>query len=234
MNRHTLNAHAPGAGMPRAQSTLQRSEIWLAGVQLILAYEWLISSLNKLFASHFDTGLLAVLQGGTHTNPYTWYSVILQRTVIPNHALIAFVTPLGEMAIALTLTAGTALWFLRPSPRATMCAAATLGAALLSSAFLSLNYFFQGGTTLPWVNTSNAFTPGVDIDIVIPLVSIVLFAACLQVLLAARSAALEATAPSLSPKQSPAAGRQAASNPVSEGTRATLQSMLGERVNESD
>jgi hypothetical protein len=36
---------------------------------------------------------------------------------------------------------------------------------------ISLNYFLQGGSPLPWINPSNAFSEGVDIDILIPLLS---------------------------------------------------------------
>jgi thiosulfate dehydrogenase [quinone] large subunit len=234
MKQHTLDSHDAWAGMLRAQSSLQRPGLWLSGVQLVLAFEWLISSLNKLLAPNFDAGLLAVLQGSTHTNPYTWYSAILQRIVIPNHSLFAFATPLGEMAIGLTLTAGAVFWLLRFPPRATMFGAGMVCAALLGSAFLSLNYFFQGGTTLPWVNTSNAFTEGVDIDILIPLLSLVLLAAYVHILYTARSAALEATAAGPSPEQSLVSVRQTAFTLHGQMQRSTLKSMLGDRVNETE
>ena len=234
MKQYTLDSQDAWAGTMCTQATLQRPGLWLAGVQLILAFEWIISSLNKLYATHFDAGLLAVLQGSIHTNPYTWYSSILQRIVIPNHSLFAFVTPLGEMAIGLTLTAGAGLWLLRLSPRVTMYGAGAVGAALVGSAFLSLNYFFQGGTTLPWVNTSNAFTQGVDIDILIPLVSVVLLTAYVQVLLTARSAALSAPALGPSAEQTPTFDRQAAFTLLGQGQRTNLKSVLGRRVNESE
>ena len=62
--------------------------------------------------------------------------------------------------------------------------------ALLASAFLSLNYFFQGGTNVPWINPNGAFTQGVDITILIPLISITLFAAHAYGLVAAGNGAL--------------------------------------------
>jgi hypothetical protein len=63
-------------------------------------------------------------------------------------------------------------------------------AGLLGSASLSLNYFFQGGIYLPWINSGNALNPGVDINIMVALVSVVLVGANLSALLAARRKAM--------------------------------------------
>src|SRR5437764_12328389 len=109
MKQHALPAPGAWAGTLHTQSIVQRPGLWLPGIQLILAFEWLISSLNKLLDPHFGTGLLGVLRTSTQSNPYSWYSVILQRIVIPHHTLFAFLTPLGEMAIRLTLAAAAAL-----------------------------------------------------------------------------------------------------------------------------
>lgn len=229
MKQHVLPAPGAWAGSQRAQSIVQRPGLWLPGIQLILAFEWLISSLNKLLDSNFDAGLLGVLRASTKGNPYGWYIAILQHIVIPHHTLFAFLTPLGEMAIGVTLAAGAALWVLRLPPRAITFGAGAVCAALLGSAFLSLNYFFQGGTTLPWINTSNAFTQGVDIDIIIPLLSIVLLAAYLELVLSARS---DASRPS--PAQKFVSDPQATFTLLGQGQRATLKSELGARVNESE
>ena len=61
----------------------------LTVVQLILAYEWLISALNKLLNRDFGTQLVSFLNHGTQGNPYPWYAVFLTQFVLPNHTLFA-------------------------------------------------------------------------------------------------------------------------------------------------
>ncbi|MBV9279823.1 MAG: hypothetical protein JOZ41_07060 [Chloroflexi bacterium] len=157
---------------------------WLCAVQLILAYEWLISGLNKILNPHFDAQLPAVLRQSIANNPYGWYTTLLQRIVLPHHALFAPLARLGETSVGLTLLVGAALWLWRPRSRATIYAGWAACLALLGAAFLALNYFFQGGTPLPWINPGNAYNPGVDIDILIPLLCLVLVIANVRALMA--------------------------------------------------
>lgn len=159
----------------------------LAVVQLILAYEWLISGLDKLFNPRFAAQLPSTLRDSLNGNPYTWYTAILRTLVLPHAGLFAPPVEAGETAIGITLLASAALWLWKPHARVTMYAGLAACCALPAAALLSLNYFFQGGTPLPWINPSGAFDAGVDLDILIPLISLVLLAANIQVLRAVRA-----------------------------------------------
>jgi len=168
-------------------SRLERLPGWLIVMQLILAYLWLVSGTNKLLDPHFGTQLVPLLRQSTQGNSYGWYATFLRVIVLPNHTLFALAVQVMEPAIGLALLVGAGLWIFRPHGRITIYGALAASAALLGSAGLSLNYFFQGGIYLPWINSGNALNPGVDINIMTALVSVVVLGANLSALLAARS-----------------------------------------------
>ncbi|MBV9280981.1 MAG: hypothetical protein JOZ41_12945 [Chloroflexi bacterium] len=159
---------------------------WLIVLQLALAYQWGVSGINKLLDPHFGTQLVPVLRGSTQGNPYGWYATFLRVVVLPNHALFAPAVQVLEPAIGLALLLGAGLWVVRPRGPLTTYGGLVATAALLGSIGLSLNYFFQGGTPLPWIDAGNALNPGVDINVLTALVSVVLLGANLSALLAAR------------------------------------------------
>ena len=167
---------------------------WLIVMQLALAYQWLVSGINKLLDSRFSTQLVPVLQGSTRGNPYSWYASFLRLIVLPNHAFFALAVQVMEPAIGLALLLGAGLWLVRPRGLLTLYGGLAASAALIGSIGLSLNYFFQGGTYLPWVNAGNALNPGVDIDIMSSAVSAVLLGANLSALLTFRSEPVETSA----------------------------------------
>lgn len=170
-----------------AETRIKRLPGWLIVMQLVLAYLWLVSGTNKLLDPHFGTQLVPVLRQSMQGNPYGWYATILRVIVLPNHTLFALAVQVMEPAIGLALLFSAGLWIVRPHGRLTIYGALAATAALLGSAGLSLNYFFQGGTYLPWINSGNALNPGVDINIMVAAISTVLLGANLNALLAARS-----------------------------------------------
>lgn len=160
-------------------------------LQLILAYEWLISGLDKIGTARFDSQLVVVLQQGTQGSRYGWYVSLLHQFVLPNHSLFALLVQVTEPALGLALLLGGSLGLLRPYTRIIVYGALAASAALLGSAFLSLNYFFQGNCPIPWINTSNSFVPGVNINILVALISLVLLAANLRLLYQSRPTTVE-------------------------------------------
>lgn len=152
----------------------------LCAVQLVLAYEWLISGINKLVNPNFTVQLAGTLRQGMDGNPYGIYVTFLRQVVLPHASIFGILTELGETAIGITLAVSAVLWLTRPHSGLTLHAGKAAVAALAGAAFLSLNYFLQGGSPMPWINPGNAFNEGVDIDILIPLVSIVLLIANVQ------------------------------------------------------
>ena len=152
----------------------------LAAVQLILAYEWLVSGINKIVNPNFTVQLAGTIRDSMNGNPYTPYVSFLRQMVLPHAGLFGVLTEVGETAIGLVLLASAALWLMRPASRFTLYAGKAAIAALAGAAFLSLNYFLQGGSSLPWINPANAFSEGVDIDILIPLLCVTLLVANLR------------------------------------------------------
>ncbi len=64
---------------PRTAATgIIRMPIWLCVVQIVLAYEWIISGLNKLLAPSFEAGLPQQIKQGVKGNPYQWYATFSQ------------------------------------------------------------------------------------------------------------------------------------------------------------
>jgi thiosulfate dehydrogenase [quinone] large subunit len=164
----------------------------LAAVQLVVAYEWLVSGINKLLNPNFTVQLASTLRQSMSGNPYSSYVTFLRDVVLPHATLVGVLTELGETAIGVTLATSAVLWLWRPASRLTIYAGAAAAAALAGAAFLSLNYFLQGGSPLPWIDPANAFNEGVDIDILIPLLSASLLVSNLRAVryLAARASAL--------------------------------------------
>jgi len=143
-------------------------------LQVVLAYEWLVSGLDKIGNAHFDSQLVSLLQQSTQGSRYGWYVSLLHKVVLPNHSFFALLVQITEPALGLALLLGGSLGLLRPHTRIAVYGALASSAALLGSAALSLNYFFQGNCPIPWINTGNSFVPGVNINILVALISLVL------------------------------------------------------------
>jgi thiosulfate dehydrogenase [quinone] large subunit len=149
----------------------------LAAVQIVLAYEWLLSGINKILNPNFTVQLAATLQQNISGNPYGWYGAFLRALVLPHAGLFGVLTELGELSIGLTLLGSALLWLLRPHSRLTIHVGKVACLALAGAVFLPLNFFFMSGDPVPWINPANAFNEGVTIDALIPLLSAALLVA---------------------------------------------------------
>lgn len=170
---------AAPVSQPRYTATGRKTRlpIYLAVVQIVLAYEWVVSGTDKLLVAHFTAHERTALHQSIRGSPYPWYAWATQHILLPYRSVFVAFVPYAEVIIGILLLLGAALWVLGPQARFTGYAAWAASIALIASAFLDLNYFFQGGTPLPWINPGSAYTPGVDIDIVLPVISLVLAAA---------------------------------------------------------
>jgi uncharacterized membrane protein YphA (DoxX/SURF4 family) len=152
----------------------------VCAVQGILAYEWLLSGVDKVANPHFASQLPTILRGSTLVNPYGWYSTLLKQFVLPHTSVLAPMVELAEIAIGLVLISGIFFWVRVPRSRIALWAAWAGIVALMSSALLALNYSFQQGAPLPWVNGAQAFGPGVGVDMLVALLSLPLLVANFQ------------------------------------------------------
>lgn len=162
--------------------------IGLCAVQLVLAYEWLISGTNKLLDSNFTAQLASNLRQNMNGNPYGWYVTFLRQIVLPHASLFGVLTELGELAVGITLVAGAVLWWRQPRGRLAVYAGGAACLALVGAVFMPLNFFFMSGSPLPWINPANAFNEGVTVDMLVPLLSAVLLITNLQAVRTAAAA----------------------------------------------
>lgn len=175
-------ATTPHAVDERAMARLLGLSLPLYAIQLILAYEWVLSGIDKVVDPNFAAQLPATVRGSTLVNPYGWYSALLKQFVLPNTALLAPAVQVGELAIGIVLIVSAVLWMWRPLSRSATYVGWLACFALSGSVLLSLNYSFQQGTPLPWVNAGQAMSPGVGIDMLVAFLSMALLAANLWAL----------------------------------------------------
>src|SRR2546421_11757459 len=107
----------PGRPAPqegRATGT-QTPNIALAGLQLLLGYQWLLAGGDKILLGTFPAqlgGLLNTLVGGGHLVGF--FSAILQGLVAPNAVLFGYLIELGETLAGLGLMAAGLVTLFRP------------------------------------------------------------------------------------------------------------------------
>jgi thiosulfate dehydrogenase (quinone) large subunit len=158
----------------------------LCVVQAILAYEWLVSGLDKLLDHGFSGQLSALLSQGTQGAADSLYGGVIAHLVLPNHTLIALLTPWTETSIGSIMVLGAVLWMVYPRARITNFVAGVACLALFTAATLDLNYYLLGGGGLPWINPANATQPGVNVDVMLLLIALALCAANAQAVLQRR------------------------------------------------
>lgn len=149
-------------------------------VQLILAYEWLISGIDKFINPNFTIQLAKTIASGLNGNPYGPYVALVRAIVLPNASLFGLLTEIGEVGIGATLALATVVCIWRPGTRLSVHAGLAASGALAGATFLSLNYFLQTGSPLPWVDGANAFREGIGIDILLPAIAVTLLVANLR------------------------------------------------------
>jgi uncharacterized membrane protein YphA (DoxX/SURF4 family) len=123
----------------------RRLPLWLCVVQAILAYEWLVSGLDKLLDRGFSGQLSALLSQGTQGTAGSLYGGVIAHLVLPNHTLIALLTPWTETSIGSIMLLGAVLWMVYPRAHITDLVAGVACLALLTAATLDLNYYLLGG-----------------------------------------------------------------------------------------
>lgn len=169
---------------------------WLAAIQLVAAYEWLVSGLNKILAGNFPQQLHGVIMDAMHGNPNAWALPILKGVVLPCCSLFGGMVECGEVLVGAVLAAAVLLWVLgdRAPALARRLGAWAATAACLGAAFMNANFYVAMGGMFPAVSPANAANEGISIDVVLMLVMLALAAANLA--LAPRRTVPVALAPS--------------------------------------
>lgn len=161
---------------------LSRDARWVAAaVQVVIAWEWLVSGTNKVLSGVFPQGLADTLHEGIQNNPNGWYVAIIERMVLPNSVAVGYFIEAAEVFIGIALFIGAAVLIgpvrRRGAPQYRLAvgeiAAATV--ASLLCAFLCVNFhFFMGDGVFPWFDPGRAFDEGVTLDTLMPPLSLLI------------------------------------------------------------
>jgi thiosulfate dehydrogenase [quinone] large subunit len=129
-------------------------------LMLIIAYEWIISSINKLVTKNYYANLhqqLIQSLSGIQVHPYAY----LVKTVgLENYKFIGTLVVLGEIFVGVTFVILAVRKF---QGRVSRVEGWFGFIASILAAFMSLNYALLGGDTL-FVDPANAFQEGISID----------------------------------------------------------------------
>jgi hypothetical protein len=167
------------------------TNIALAGLQLVIGYQWLVSGVDKLLLGTFPLQmgpLLAGQIGGGKLPGY--FAALLQGLVVPNAPAFGYAIMLGETLAGLGLIAAGLLELLRPLAEAHLVGSiwtvfavtdrlvtslAPLAAA--GAGLLGLSYYLLDGAPTIWFTSSLAYGGAVAPGMVIALASLVLVVA---------------------------------------------------------
>ncbi len=162
--------------------------IALAGLQLLIGYEWLLAGGDKLLLGTFPAqlgGMLLTFVSGGHLVGF--FAAILQGLVAPNAVLFGYLIELGETLVGLGLMAAGLVALLRPlAGRCLSGMSATMFVfgdrllerltpiAAIGAGLLGVSYFFLDGLPEPWFVPSVAFGGSIDTGLFLAVASVVL------------------------------------------------------------
>ncbi len=120
---------------------------WLQAIQLVLAYEWLSSGLDKFLEDGFMAGIAKTLALFASKTSFGFYGTFLKNYAIPNAELFGNVVRYSEVLIGLGLSISVIAYYGLPSlRRITSLFAAVAG---IGGALLNLNLFWAASFSSP-------------------------------------------------------------------------------------
>lgn len=192
---HTHAASTLGGRRARSQapnaSRTTRTDIALAGLQLVIGYQWLVSGSDKILLGTFPAQVGYLLMGQITSGKLpAYFAVLLESLVVPNASVFGYGIMFGETLAGLGLTAAGLLMLLSPFVEAHIsgrlwksfavidglvtCLApiAAIGAGLLG-----LSYYVLDGAPTLWFTPSLAYGGAIAPGMVVALASLVLVVA---------------------------------------------------------
>jgi uncharacterized membrane protein YphA (DoxX/SURF4 family) len=152
----------------------------LAALQAVLGWEWLMSAGNKVLSGSFPQGLADTLNDGIKNNPNTWYAAFLQQNILPHSIFYGYLIEWTEMVIAIFLLGGAFILVSRSHMPDDVWYAfgltTSIAVAIVAviGAFLTVNFhFWTGGWIFPIFRPGAANGEGIDLDALLPPLSLV-------------------------------------------------------------
>lgn len=163
----------------------------LAGLQLVIGYQWLVSGVDKILLGDFQTqiGHLLTTQINSGKLP-ALFAALLQSLVVPNAPIFGYAIMLGETFAGLGLIAAGLFMLARPLVEAhikgrpwmifamtdrLVTRLAPLAAA--GAVLLGLSYYLLDGAPTLWFTASLAYGGAIAPGMVVALASLVLVVA---------------------------------------------------------
>lgn len=161
---------------------LSRDARWLAAaVQVVIAWEWLVSGTNKVLSGTFPQGLASTLDDGIQHNPNGWYVSLLQGIVLPHSVAFGYAIEAAEIVAGMALLIGAIVLVgpIRhrgmPQYRVALGEIAAATVAALVCVFLCVNFhFFMGDGLIPWFDPARPFDEGISLDTLMPPLSAII------------------------------------------------------------
>ena len=150
--------------------------IGLLIVQMIIGYEWLLSGIAKFAQGDFVSGLADDLREAA-ANAGGWYASFLNSFVIPNATAFGYIIETAEVLVGIALIVGPLLWIFawdRIPEGSRRTALALMITASIGGIFMAVNFHIASGGNHPWVIPDSAFDEGVDLDLLLSAIQIVI------------------------------------------------------------
>jgi hypothetical protein len=166
-------------------------DLALAGLQLVLGYEWLVSGADKLLYGTFSQALGPLLTGTLRNSAIPApFADVLRAAVVPHAAVFAILVEWGETLTGLGLIAAGAAALLAPwaerrlgwqaarwVTRGHQIVDSLAVAAAAAAGVMGLSFYALDGAPTPWFTPSIAFGGALDTGLLLTLGSAVLLAA---------------------------------------------------------
>ncbi|MDP9343030.1 MAG: NAD(P)/FAD-dependent oxidoreductase, partial [Actinomycetota bacterium] len=176
------------AGLPQTVKGRIFPSVGLLAVQLVVAWEWVVSGLTKIVRGGFPQGLAADLRE-TSTDATAWYRSFLRHVIIPNAKPFGYLIEAGELIIGIVLVVAGLAWLLRweslRRPQRDAVLLSTIGACL-AGAFLNLNFYLASGDPLPLFLAKEPFDEGIGLDLILPTLELIIAGTALWTYLSLR------------------------------------------------
>lgn len=169
---------------------LQKSTRYLlAALQGIIGWEWLMSGGDKLLAGTFPQGLGAALANGIDGNPNDWYVNFLQSSVLPHSIFFGYLVEWTEVVVGIVLLTGAFMLLGKPRRRGEQQHALMVGYSVavifasVLSIIMSINFhFWLGGWVIPTFNPATLYNEAIDLEGLLPPLSLTIIIAHIALL----------------------------------------------------
>ncbi len=177
-NKENLSMTETKAGSDTLREKPSLPLIGLLIVQMIIGYEWLISGIAKFAAGDFVSGLADNLTAKT-AQTAAWYTSFLNSIVIPNGIAFGYLIETAEVLVGIALIVGPLLWIFawdRVSDRVRSTVLLLMIVAALGGVFMALNFHIANAGNHPWTLPDSGFDEGIDVDLVLSGIQLVIVA----------------------------------------------------------